>query len=60
MDDLNWFKSSKSGEAHCVEVANLPDAVLCRDAKDKDGPRLRFSHTAWRGFVTGIKGGDLR
>lgn len=51
--DLVWFKSSYSGGegGACVEVAEMVDAVLVRDSKDKSGPRLAFSPTAWRSFV---------
>ncbi|MFE6749422.1 DUF397 domain-containing protein [Kitasatospora purpeofusca] len=51
--DLVWFKSSYSGGegGNCVEVAEMTDAILVRDSKDKSGPRLTFSPTAWRSFV---------
>ncbi|WP_328953910.1 DUF397 domain-containing protein [Kitasatospora purpeofusca] len=48
-----WFKSSHSSNegGDCVEVAETTHAVLVRDSKDKSGPRLAFSPTAWRSFV---------
>ncbi|KJY35558.1 DUF397 domain-containing protein [Streptomyces sp. NRRL S-495] len=48
-----WFKSSHSGGegGNCVEVAETTESVLVRDSKDKSGPRLAFSPTAWRSFV---------
>ncbi|MFJ4093353.1 DUF397 domain-containing protein [Kitasatospora sp. NPDC089913] len=51
--DLVWFKSSYSGNegGDCIEVADMTDEVLVRDSKDKSGPRLAFSPTAWRSFV---------
>ncbi|MFF7588972.1 DUF397 domain-containing protein [Kitasatospora purpeofusca] len=51
--DVVWFKSSYSGGegGDCVEVAEAAESVLVRDSKDKFGPRLAFSPTAWRSFV---------
>ncbi|MFD4903644.1 DUF397 domain-containing protein [Kitasatospora purpeofusca] len=51
--DLVWFKSSYSGNegGACVEVAEMVDAVLVRDSKDKSGPQLAFSSAAWSSFV---------
>ena len=51
--ELAWFKSSYSSASgdDCVEVASHPDAVHMRDSKDKEGPRLAFSPTAWGSFV---------
>lgn len=49
-----WRKSSRSGSngGACVEVAgNLPDRVLVRDTKDRSGPVLTFSPSAWSAFV---------
>lgn len=52
--ELAWFKSSYSGGDgdSCVEIATCPDAVHVRDSKDKQGPQLAFSPTAWAAFVT--------
>ncbi len=49
-----WRKSSRSSSngGACVEVAdNLPDRVLVRDTKDRDGGTLAFGAAAWRAFV---------
>ncbi|MEU6687410.1 DUF397 domain-containing protein [Streptomyces sp. NPDC046832] len=54
--ELAWFKSSysSSGDGDCVEVAVAicPDAVHIRDSKNKQGPQLRLSPTAWSAFLT--------
>ncbi|MFJ6616762.1 DUF397 domain-containing protein [Kitasatospora sp. NPDC091335] len=52
--ELAWFKSSYSGNegGACVEVADTPGTVHVRDSKDKSGPQLTFSPTAWQAFVT--------
>jgi len=51
--ELAWFKSSYSGGDgnECVEVATCPHAVLVRDSKDAQGPRLALSPAAWADFV---------
>jgi hypothetical protein len=49
-----WRKSSYSGSSgtgSCVEVAFADSAVGVRDSKNKSGPALAFSTTAWRRFV---------
>ncbi|MCX0244193.1 DUF397 domain-containing protein [Streptomyces drozdowiczii] len=54
-DGLTWFKSSYSSngsENDCVEVAAARGAVLVRDSKDVDGPRLTHPPHAWAAFVT--------
>ncbi|MFF3763557.1 DUF397 domain-containing protein [Streptomyces sp. NPDC001922] len=50
---LKWTKSSHSSNdgPACVEVAAAPDAVLVRDSKDKNGPRLAFTAQAWTAFI---------
>lgn len=50
---LNWIKSSHSGGngGECVEVASTVDAVLVRDSKDKEGPRLAFAREGWAEFL---------
>ncbi|CAL9573129.1 DUF397 domain-containing protein [Streptomyces sp. Tu 3180] len=54
--ELVWFKSSRSssGSGDCVEVANHPGAVHVRDSRDKAGPRLALSPTAWTDFVAHV------
>ncbi|QKV91689.1 DUF397 domain-containing protein [Streptomyces sp. NA02950] len=51
---LSWRKSSYSGSDgdECIEVATCPDTVHVRDSKDKRGPQLAFSPTAWTAFVS--------
>ncbi|EFL31862.1 conserved hypothetical protein [Streptomyces viridochromogenes DSM 40736] len=52
--ELTWFKSSYSsiGSGDCVEVATSPDTIHIRDSKDKQGPQLCLSPTAWSAFLT--------
>jgi len=58
--NLTWRKSTRSGAAgHCVEVANVPTAVLVRDSKDVDGPVLTFADMAWSGFIAGVRLGEF-
>jgi len=57
---LTWRKSTRSGAAgHCVEIANVPAAVLVRDSKDVDGPVLAFAQTDWAGFIAGVRDGEF-
>jgi hypothetical protein len=52
-----WRKSSYSGsEANCVEVGSATGLVQVRDTKDRYGPALTVDASAWRRFMTGIKG----
>ena len=52
--DLAWRKSSYSsgGDGDCVEIATRPETVHVRDSKDKTGPWLTLSPTAWADFLT--------
>jgi hypothetical protein len=51
---LSWHKSSYSsgGDGDCVEVALTPATIHIRDSKDKQGPQLTLSPTAWADFLT--------
>ncbi|WP_149183506.1 DUF397 domain-containing protein [Streptomyces sp. TRM49041] len=51
--DLNWFKSSYSGDqgGDCVEVAVCPHTVHVRDSKDTTRPGLAVTPTAWSAFL---------
>lgn len=53
---ITWKKSSFSvNNGACVEVAAPPGAVLVRDSKDPDGPRLAFTPGEWGTFLAGVK-----
>jgi hypothetical protein len=55
-----WRKSTRSGATGaCVEVQAVDGAVLVRDSKDPDGPRLAFSIRQWRTFVTAVAAGEF-
>ncbi|MER7044476.1 DUF397 domain-containing protein [Streptomyces jumonjinensis] len=54
--EVAWAKSSHSDSSNgndCVEVASTPscDTVHIRDSKDKQGPQLGFTPSAWSDFV---------
>ncbi|WP_433301167.1 DUF397 domain-containing protein [Actinoplanes sp. CA-030573] len=58
--NLTWRKSTRSGAAgHCVEVADVPAAVLVRDSKNVEGPVLTFTATEWTGFIAGVRAGEF-
>ncbi|WP_326583560.1 DUF397 domain-containing protein [Streptomyces sp. NBC_00481] len=60
MSELAWFKSSYSGSEgdSCVEVAvswqgsGAAEVVRVRDSKEKRGPQLALSPTAWNDFAS--------
>lgn len=55
---LRWKKAKASdGGGNCVEVAVGGDStVYIRDSKDREGPHLHFSRTAWTSFLAGVQG----
>jgi hypothetical protein len=57
-----WRRSSYSGSGggQCAEVGAVPDAVLVRDSKDPDGPRLAFGRPTWGAFIAAVKTGVRR
>jgi len=62
LSDAVWRKSSRSGGngGQCVEVAdNLPEMIAVRDSKNPDGPKLLFTPTQWKSFVSGVKSGEF-
>jgi hypothetical protein len=56
-----WRKASASnGVAQCVEVAYLPEGVVCvRNSKDRRGSMLRFTLEEWQAFLQGAKAGEF-
>jgi transcriptional regulator with XRE-family HTH domain len=55
METAIWRTSSYSGNngGACIEVADVPGAVLVRDTRDREGPVLAVE--AWRRFATKVK-----
>jgi hypothetical protein len=52
----HWRKSSYSnGQASCVEVAIIDEAVAIRDTKDRTGPVLVFSRQQWQAFTSSVR-----
>ncbi|MEU8183155.1 DUF397 domain-containing protein [Micromonospora sp. NPDC049044] len=51
-----WRTSSRSGgEGDCVEVAGFAESVGVRDSKDRQGPALTFTPSAWTAFVAATR-----
>ncbi len=50
---LSWHKSSYSGgsSGDCLEIAPCPTTIHIRDSKNKQGPQLALSPTAWTHFM---------
>jgi Domain of unknown function (DUF397) len=62
IDRAQWRTSSFSGDngGGCVEVArNLPGIVAVRDSKNRSGPALTLTPSAWAEFIAGMKSGEL-
>lgn len=45
-----WRKSTATDKTDCVELASATGAMLVRDSKDRAGPVLVFSDSAWNVF----------
>ncbi|MFC8044272.1 DUF397 domain-containing protein [Nocardia sp. NPDC057353] len=58
-DGASWFKSTKSGDIDCVEVAFAGSYVGVRDSKNIAVGHLTFSANAWDAFTAGIARGDF-
>ncbi|GHJ09519.1 hypothetical protein TPA0907_38860 [Micromonospora humidisoli] len=51
-----WRTSTKSGSSgNCVEVATPALVVMVRDSKNRQGPVLWFSPSAWSTFIATVK-----
>jgi hypothetical protein len=56
LSGARWRKSTRSETASCVEVAdNLPDRVLVRDTKNREGGQLTFTTNAWSAFIRAVR-----
>jgi uncharacterized protein DUF397 len=57
-DRVNWLSRCSNGA--CVEVGALDGRVLVRDSKDREGPVMAVSRSAWSEFVAGIREAEPR
>lgn len=60
--EMAYVKASASSDSYnCVEVASCDcdNTVHVRDSKDKSGPFLSFSGSAWNDFLEGVKSGKF-
>ncbi|MDG4822268.1 DUF397 domain-containing protein [Asanoa sp. WMMD1127] len=55
---VKWLSRCSTGA--CVEVAALDGRVLVRDSKDREGPVMAFSRSAWSEFLDGVREGEVR
>ena len=55
----HWFKSTRSGDGGCVEVAILPTVVGIRDSKSQNSPVLVVSRDQWTQFVAAVRTGEI-
>jgi len=58
---LSWRKSSYSlGNGDCLEFSPIPaGGAAVRDSKDRSGPSLLFSESAWQAHIDRIKSGEF-
>ncbi|GIF95556.1 DUF397 domain-containing protein [Catellatospora citrea] len=56
---VNWRRSSRCDTGACVEVAQFGPEVGVRDAKDPQGPVLRFTRQEFAAFIAGVRAGDF-
>ncbi|MEV0359023.1 DUF397 domain-containing protein [Nocardia sp. NPDC050697] len=54
-----WFKSSRSGDRDCVEVAFAGTQVGVRDSKDIAQGHLTFPTSAWVAFTAKLASGGF-
>lgn len=56
MPGYGWRKSTHSSQdGDCVEAASLGGVTAIRDTKDRGGPVLAVSASAWRSFTVTMK-----
>lgn len=54
-----WRRSTRCGEAACVEVAVSEHSSFMRDAKLDDSPVLTFGRESWASFLAGVRAGEF-
>ncbi len=56
--NIQWRKAtySSGNGGNCIEVAAVDRAIVVRDSKNPDGPRLAFRPKTWQAFAAKVKG----
>jgi hypothetical protein len=58
MPGHGWRTSSHSSQdGNCVEVGDLGARVVVRDTRDRGGPVLAVTGSAWQAFTATVKTG---
>jgi hypothetical protein len=57
--EVAFHGPSGCNNATCVEVAHDGPAVLMRNSRDPQGPRLTFSEHEWTAFLEGVRAGEF-
>lgn len=57
MGELNWRKSTRTGDYNCVEVALSAEAAAVRDSKDRAAGHFTVPAVTWGFFLQGLKSG---
>ncbi len=57
MGELNWRKSTRTGDYNCVEVALSPDTAAVRDSKDRAAGHFTVPAATWGFFLQSLKSG---
>lgn len=60
--DKVWRKSSyttSGGNANCVELGQVPSAILVRDTKNREGHTMHVTPGDWLRFTGQVKAGNL-
>lgn len=61
MKENEWFKSSFSGEASCVEVmkGSNSGSVYVRNSKRPHDATAQFTTEEWTSFTEGVRAGEF-
>ncbi|MEV3972808.1 DUF397 domain-containing protein [Streptomyces sp. NPDC050698] len=60
IEEVRWFKSRRSGNGNCVEVARLSGGeVAVRNSRFPDGQILIYTREEIAAFLGGVKDGEF-
>ena len=55
MGELNWRKSTRTGDYNCVEVALSAEAAAVRDSKDRAAGYVTADRGQWQAFLAAAR-----